>query len=95
MHVVLLFMVSLMLGTMFVYLLDTSKGIDEFCVNMAVIHVGRIRAWSNDPIFYSLHNNCYVFDLWDHFKLSHIRGPTHKLFLHVLYDVTCGFVLFL
>jgi hypothetical protein len=29
-----------------------------------------------------------------HFKLSH-KGPTHKLFLHVLFNVTRGFVLFL
>ncbi len=56
-------MAILMLGIMFVYLLDTSKGVDEFCVNMA-IHVGRIRAWSNEPIFHSPHDSCYVFDLW-------------------------------
>jgi hypothetical protein len=37
MHVVvLLFMANLMLETMFVYLLDISKGVDEFCVNMGI-----------------------------------------------------------
>jgi hypothetical protein len=29
-----------------------------------------------------------------HFRFSH-KGSTHKLFLHVLSNVTCGFVLFL
>lgn len=29
-------MAILMFGTMFVYLLDTSKGVDEFCVKMAI-----------------------------------------------------------
>ncbi len=76
MHVVvLLFMAILMLGNMFVYLLDTSKGVDEFCVNMATIHVGRIRAWSNEPIFHSLHDSCYVFYLWEmptRFMIQHM-----------------------
>jgi hypothetical protein len=37
MHVVILmFMANLMFATMFMYLLDTSKGVDESCVNMVI-----------------------------------------------------------
>jgi len=59
-----------------VYLLDTSKGVDEFWVNMATIHVVRIRAWSNEPIFHSRNDSCYVFDLWEmiaRFMIQHMR----------------------